>query len=56
MKTMALDHLGVIAARLRSSMSKFQETDISTHKKLSPLDEVCMSTLHAATAGLTREF
>ncbi|KAI0927411.1 hypothetical protein AcV5_007956 [Taiwanofungus camphoratus] len=40
MKTMALDHLGVIAARLRSSMSKFQETDISTHKKLSPLDEI----------------
>lgn len=42
-KTMALDHLGVIAARIRSSMLKFQPGtgDLApTTKPLKPLDEV----------------
>ncbi|KAJ7644375.1 hypothetical protein FB45DRAFT_897682 [Roridomyces roridus] len=41
-KTMALDHLGVIAARIRSSMLKFQPgTGDSVPKKpLKPLDEI----------------
>jgi hypothetical protein len=42
-KTMALDHLGVIAARIRSSMLKFQPKDDSAPKSkpLMPMDEVC---------------
>ena len=38
-KTMALDHLGVIAARIRSSMLKFQK-DAGSRKGLKPLDDV----------------
>ena len=38
-KTMALDHLGVIAARIRSSMLKFQK-DAGSKKGLRPLDDV----------------
>ena len=38
-KTMALDHLGVIAARIRSSMLKFQN-DAGSRKGLKPLDDV----------------
>jgi cohesin loading factor subunit SCC2 len=39
-KTMALDHLGVIAARIRSSMLKFQP---GTGKPLKPMEEVFTS-------------
>ena len=38
-KTMALDHLGVIAARIRSSMLKFQK-EAGSRKGLNPLDDV----------------
>jgi cohesin loading factor subunit SCC2 len=38
-KTMALDHLGVIAARIRLSMLKFQK-DAGSRKGLKPLDDV----------------
>ncbi|KAF8904085.1 hypothetical protein CPB84DRAFT_1773363 [Gymnopilus junonius] len=38
-KTMALDHLGVIAARIRTSMLKFQR-EAATRKTLKPLDEI----------------
>jgi cohesin loading factor subunit SCC2 len=41
-KTMALDHLGVIAARIRSSMLKFQRAD-NSRKGLKSLDEVSAS-------------
>ncbi|KAH9923582.1 hypothetical protein B0H21DRAFT_765352 [Amylocystis lapponica] len=39
MKTVALDHLGVIAARLRSTLLKFKN-DNSSHDCLRPLDEI----------------
>ena len=40
-KTMALDHLGVIAARIRTSVLKFQkEKEAGGRKVLKPLDEV----------------
>ncbi|KAG6888734.1 hypothetical protein C0995_006386 [Termitomyces sp. Mi166 len=42
-KTIALDHLGVIAARIRSSMLKVQKTDGDSgpkYKVLKPLDEI----------------
>ncbi|KAJ7903762.1 hypothetical protein B0H14DRAFT_2666173 [Mycena olivaceomarginata] len=44
-KTMALDHLGVIAARIRSSMLKFQPKDDSAPKSkpLMPMDELVTS-------------
>ena len=40
-KTIALDHLGVIAARLRSSIIKFEKAN-SNDDHLKPLDEVCI--------------
>jgi cohesin loading factor subunit SCC2 len=42
-KTIALDHLGVIAARIRSSTLKFKRADIAlsiNSSSLKPLDEV----------------
>ncbi|KAF7357525.1 Sister chromatid cohesion protein [Mycena sanguinolenta] len=46
-KTMALDHLGVIGARIRSSMLKFQpnkeEESAPKFKPLKPLDEIVSS-------------
>ncbi|KAG6899686.1 hypothetical protein C0993_007947 [Termitomyces sp. T159_Od127] len=42
-KTIALDHLGVIAARIRSSMLKVQRSDADSgpkYKVLKPLDEI----------------
>ncbi|KAJ7246366.1 hypothetical protein C8J57DRAFT_1675032 [Mycena rebaudengoi] len=42
-KTMALDHLGVIAARIRTSMLKFKPSDDGSapkSKPLKPLDEI----------------
>ncbi|KAJ6620718.1 hypothetical protein B0H10DRAFT_1911606 [Mycena sp. CBHHK59/15] len=44
-KTMALDHLGVIAARIRSSMLKFQTNgaDAPKIKPLKPLEEIVSS-------------
>lgn len=45
-KTMALDHLGVIAARIRSSMLRaMQGTDDDGFVSLKPLDEVLSSSL-----------
>ncbi|KAL6300065.1 hypothetical protein BKA93DRAFT_803226 [Sparassis latifolia] len=45
MKQMALDHLGVIAARLRSSMLKFkQHVGASSHGSLPSLDELLSTT------------
>jgi cohesin loading factor subunit SCC2 len=43
-KTMALDHLGVIAARIRSSMLRTKQGD-DGFVGLKPLDEVLSSTL-----------
>lgn len=40
---MALDHLGVIAARLRSSVIKFEKSG----GRLKPLDEVCSISVRA---------
>lgn len=42
-KTIALDHLGVIAARIRSSTLKFKQSDIDggpSRSPLKPMDEV----------------
>jgi cohesin loading factor subunit SCC2 len=42
-KTISLDHLGVIAARIRSSMLKVQQAGSESNSKfkaLKPLDEV----------------
>lgn len=39
-KTIALDHLGVIAARIRSSALKFQANDPDNNTKMKPLDDV----------------
>jgi cohesin loading factor subunit SCC2 len=39
-KTMALDHLGVIAARIRSSMLRTKQGDGDGFVGLKPLDEV----------------
>lgn len=39
-KTMALDHLGVIAARIRSSMLRTKQGDGDRFVGLKPLDEV----------------
>ncbi|PPR07277.1 hypothetical protein CVT26_012437 [Gymnopilus dilepis] len=41
-KTMALDHLGVIAARIRTSVLKFQK-EAAGRKVLKPLDEIVSS-------------
>ncbi|KAG5653655.1 hypothetical protein H0H81_011615 [Sphagnurus paluster] len=43
-KTIALDHLGIIAARIRSTMLKFGSDDTKT-RSLKPLDEI-VSTLN----------
>ncbi|PCH40319.1 hypothetical protein WOLCODRAFT_67627 [Wolfiporia cocos MD-104 SS10] len=46
MKTMALDHLGVVAARLRSSVIKFQDDTSDLSRKLRPLDEImCLTNI-----------
>lgn len=46
-KTIALDHLGVIAARIRSSMLKAKEgADSDAFVGLKPLDEVLPPSLH----------
>lgn len=37
---MALDHLGVIAARIRSSMLRTKQGDVDGFVDLKPLDEV----------------
>lgn len=37
---MALDHLGVIAARIRSSTLKFQSGSDETARNVKPLDDV----------------
>jgi cohesin loading factor subunit SCC2 len=42
-KTMALDHLGVIAARIRSSMLRTKQGDGDGFVGLKPLDEVLSS-------------
>ena len=42
-KTMALDHLGVIAARIRSSMLRTKLGDSDGFVGLKPLDEVLSS-------------
>jgi cohesin loading factor subunit SCC2 len=44
-KTIALEHLGVIAARLRSSMLKYKSPNPGCDQKscLTPLDEVLLS-------------
>ncbi|EMD39745.1 hypothetical protein CERSUDRAFT_150412 [Gelatoporia subvermispora B] len=42
-KTMALDHLGVIAARLRSSMLKYKDEN-DNPSSLRPLDEIVLAT------------
>jgi cohesin loading factor subunit SCC2 len=44
-KTMALDHLGVIAARIRSSMLRAKQGDGDGFVGLKPLDEVLSSSL-----------
>lgn len=44
MKTLALDHLGIIAAHIRTSMLKFKRE--SEDSALSPLDEVCAPVQH----------
>ena len=43
-KTIALDHLGVIAARIRTSILKVQQETCETasRKALKPLDEVTL--------------
>lgn len=48
MKTLALEHLGVIAAHIRTSTLKFKRE--SEDSALSPLDEVCSrrATQHSA--------
>lgn len=57
-KTMALDHLGVIAARIRSSMLRAKQgTDDDGFAGLKPLDEVLswsLSPFHALTLYVGR--
>lgn len=46
-KTIALDHLGVIAARIQSSILKFQQSGAeSGARALLPMDEVLNQILH----------
>ena len=43
---MALDHLGVIAARIRSSMLKVMGADVDGFLGLKTLDEVHLMSVH----------
>lgn len=51
-KTMALDHLGVIAARIRTSVLKVQR-DPPSKKGLRPLDDVGLEIIFIFCRGLT---
>lgn len=54
-KTMALDHLGVIAARIRTSVLKVQR-DPPSKKALKPLDDVSFLMLRCITRAYTTSY